>query len=53
MTIQEALDQYCLARAQRQFHEQVGLANLMVDELIPELIERLAMTMIERNTLHE
>jgi hypothetical protein len=49
MTIQEVLDKYCLARAMGRREEQVGLANALVDEHIPELIERLGETMIERN----
>ncbi len=47
--INDVLDQYCLARSQRHTDEQVGLANLLVDEYIPDLIQRLGTTMIERN----
>ena len=49
MTLQQVLDQYCLARAKGYREEQVGLANALVDEHIPELIERLGQAMIERN----
>jgi len=47
--LQNILDQYCLARSRRQTDEQVGLANILVDEYIPDLIKRLGETMIERN----
>lgn len=49
MTIQAVLDRYCLARSRREIHEQVGLANVLVDEHIPHLIERLGEAIIERN----
>lgn len=53
MTLQEALDKYCLARSMRLRDEQIGYANLLVDEQIPELVERLACLMIERNAAVE
>lgn len=48
-TLTEILDQYHLARAAARRDEQVGLANALVDEYIPDLIQRLGEAMIERN----
>lgn len=49
MTMKDALDRYHLARARGWLDEQDEIANLLVDELVPELIERLAEVTIERN----
>lgn len=49
MVLQQLLDQYHLARAQRHPTEQLDIADKLVDEAIPDLIERLGQTMIERN----
>lgn len=43
------LDEYCLARYANDTFDQMRIANILVDEYIPELIERLGHTIIERN----
>jgi len=47
--LKDVLDHYCLARAMGRREEQVGLANALVDEYIPDLVQRLATAIIERN----
>jgi hypothetical protein len=49
MELQRVLELYCLARSRGYHHEQIGLANALVDEHIPELIRRLAEVMVARN----
>lgn len=51
MTIQQRLDQYCIARCMRDRTSQLEIADHIVDEEIPQLIERLAEVMLERNKL--
>lgn len=53
MTLQQTLEQYCIARSMRMSAEQVTLANALVDEHIPLLIERLGQVMIERNAAQD
>lgn len=47
--IQHALDRYHLARALRDTRSQAEIADQLVDQDIPELIERLAHVTLERN----
>ena len=49
MALQQLLEQYCLARAQRHPTEQLEIANRLVDDAIPDLIERLGQAMLDRN----
>lgn len=53
MTLQQVLDQYCLARAMARRDEQIGYGNALVDEHIPALIQRLSETIIERNAARD
>jgi hypothetical protein len=51
MTIQQRLDQYCIARCAGDKQSQIEIANHIIDEEVPQLIERLAEVMMERNKL--
>lgn len=45
------LDEYCLSRNRNDTKRQLEIANTLVDILIPDLIERLGETTIQRNAL--
>ena len=51
MTIQQKLDKYCIARCVRDTKTQIEVADDLVDEEIPTMINRMAELMMDRNRL--
>lgn len=51
--IQHALDRYHLCRSQRDVQMQLAIADQLVEQDIPELIERLAAVTMERNSAQQ
>lgn len=49
MEITQILDSYCIARSIGQKDEQLEIADQLVDEYIPSLIQRLGQAIIDRN----
>jgi hypothetical protein len=48
-SIGQLLDRYCLARKVRDTKTQLEVADKIVDEEVPSLIQRLAQFMMDRN----
>ena len=48
-TLTAILDEYCLARSQRDITTMLDISNHLVNVEIPELIQRLGEVTIERN----